>query len=73
MKDEEDEKIEESTDMSEGMEKYLLEKFGGKRPDSEIDSYLDDKFRQYDLPNGQKRKLTVAEMIRDAETRRRFI
>ena len=39
----------------------------------ELSQYLDDRFRQYDLPGGQKRKQTAAEMIREAENRRRFL
>ena len=75
MKDEEDEEIEEIEEIgkvtSEDVNTYLREKFGGALPDTEIDSYLEDRFRQYDLPGGQKRKQTAAEMIREAEKRAR--
>ena len=69
MKDEdEDDEIQAIEEIDKAtFDKYLREKFGGALPDTEIDNYLDDRFRQYDLPHGQKRKLSVSEMLRDAE------
>ena len=72
MKDEEIEEIEEIGKVtSEDVKTYLREKFGGALPDSEIEGYLKDKFTTHDLPNGQKAKLTTAEMMDAAEKRAR--
>jgi len=49
--------------VSEGFEDYLNEKFGGKEPDLEIEDYLNDKFNELPLPRGQKKCMTISEML----------